>query len=771
MEDDGTDGAGGAAGGDDLSDVLDDVPVFNFKSGGGDDDDDDDDEDEEFDDDEEEEDAATDSDAESQDSDAVAARAAAVKKEENTSRAWGSKRAAFYDHDSEVEIDEAAAAEEEAEVVRLQRKRAAEMEEDDALYGAPLGRKVAPAAGGAGARAAAAAKAGSGGAAVAVVAKDLSGLSKAAKLELVAADTPELIGLLEDMKTQIAEIRDKLAPILAAVADGRIRTAKGLSYLEAKYQIMMAYVTDITFYLLLKAEGKSVADHPVIAQLVHIRTLLDKMRPLDGKMAPQVARLLRAARAAPGSADAEMGDSDDGGEAAAGAGSAAAGGTARRRGGGGGGRAGGDTELDDAIKALEGVEEEGHDAEITGGVYRPLRRTAVMYDDDPAAGRKAREEERRRTRVAKSAMMRDIRDAYSEAPEALGADGGADAGTRNATDDALDRVAREREEYEEEAFTRVAVSKEERKARKARERERARWDNLADLENIGDVDALLADEGGRAGGTALRGGRTLAQLESQTEAARARAARSLGGAGALRPAAGGAGARRGGAASDDDDDTGGLFGGDSDSDGGHGGRRGGAGSKRGRAGGRGGDDSGAEEDPFYAAVEAAAARKRAKKAAASAAAEEANRSAIRSAPDMDELHEGADGALLAPLLRYFYAMIPSHRLYQPPPHPLTPSQATARRAGPSCRTAGWSSTARRTTRTRACTTATRRRRRLSGARVRWCPCAAPRRSRAATRARRRVFALPSCTVASSGHSVVGIISLVQLNGAPWLCCC
>jgi hypothetical protein len=61
------------------------------------------------------------------------------------------------------------------------------------------------------------------------------------------------------------------------------------------------------------------------------------------------------------------------------------------------------------------------------------------------------------------------------------ADGGAREGPigKNAADAALDRIARERQEYEEEAFTRVQVSKDERKARKARERERSRWDNLA----------------------------------------------------------------------------------------------------------------------------------------------------------------------------------------------------------------------------------------------------------------------------------------------------
>jgi hypothetical protein len=37
-----------------------------------------------------------------------------------------------------------------------------------------------------------------------------------------------------------------------------------------------------------KAEGANVKDHPVILQLVRSRTLLERLRPLDKKLAYQV---------------------------------------------------------------------------------------------------------------------------------------------------------------------------------------------------------------------------------------------------------------------------------------------------------------------------------------------------------------------------------------------------------------------------------------------------------------------------------------------------
>jgi hypothetical protein len=40
-------------------------------------------------------------------------------------------------------------------------------------------------------------------------------------------------------------------------------------------------------------EGRSVKDHPVMGQLLELRTIMDKMRPLDAKLKHQIERLLK----------------------------------------------------------------------------------------------------------------------------------------------------------------------------------------------------------------------------------------------------------------------------------------------------------------------------------------------------------------------------------------------------------------------------------------------------------------------------------------------
>ena len=57
----------------------------------------------------------------------------------------------------------------------------------------------------------------------------------------------------------------------------------------------MSYCTFLSFYLLLKLEGKPIEGHPVIFKLTHIKTLLEKLKPLDQKLQYQVDKMMKMA--------------------------------------------------------------------------------------------------------------------------------------------------------------------------------------------------------------------------------------------------------------------------------------------------------------------------------------------------------------------------------------------------------------------------------------------------------------------------------------------
>lgn len=80
------------------------------------------------------------------------------------------------------------------------------------------------------------------------------------------------------------------------VKEGNLATAEGVSYLEAKHLLLLHYCVNIVFYLLLKAEGRAVREHPVIARLLELRAYLEKIRPIDKKLQYQMDKLLLAAQ-------------------------------------------------------------------------------------------------------------------------------------------------------------------------------------------------------------------------------------------------------------------------------------------------------------------------------------------------------------------------------------------------------------------------------------------------------------------------------------------
>ena len=103
--------------------------------------------------------------------------------------------------------------------------------------------------------------------------------------KIIESDSPELLGLLQEFKEALHQANEKLLPFLTAARSGQVKsTASGMSYLEMKYNLLMSYCTFLTFYLLLKVEGKPVENHPVIHKLTHIKTLFEKLKPLDQKL-------------------------------------------------------------------------------------------------------------------------------------------------------------------------------------------------------------------------------------------------------------------------------------------------------------------------------------------------------------------------------------------------------------------------------------------------------------------------------------------------------
>lgn len=93
---------------------------------------------------------------------------------------------------------------------------------------------------------------------------------------ILEQESPELKMLLTELKDTLKEANGKLKPTLQQVKQGKIECPATLtSYMEMKYNLMMSYCTYLSFYLLMKLDGKSVQQHPVLFKLTNIKNLLD----------------------------------------------------------------------------------------------------------------------------------------------------------------------------------------------------------------------------------------------------------------------------------------------------------------------------------------------------------------------------------------------------------------------------------------------------------------------------------------------------------------
>lgn len=203
-------------------------------------------------------------------------------------KAWGQRRNMYYNAD-DADADDEIAKEEEKEAIRLQQERMEQLDEDDFLDDS-FATKLST---------------GASGETdkfdldedddknVEVLEKtskeNISKMTKDEQLSIIFNQTPEMLELIEEYKERLTELKDKIIPILDMIEKSGTRTKleeKAIKYLKLKYQILISYLTNISFYLVLRSSisPNEIKDHPVIVTLVDIKLILDKIeKEVEGK--------------------------------------------------------------------------------------------------------------------------------------------------------------------------------------------------------------------------------------------------------------------------------------------------------------------------------------------------------------------------------------------------------------------------------------------------------------------------------------------------------
>ncbi|RZC55403.1 hypothetical protein C5167_014256 [Papaver somniferum] len=116
--------------------------------------------------------------------------------------------------------------------------------------------------------------------------------SASSKKAASSVSAPEIVGLLSELNSAYDELEGKVNPLLNKVDIKENTTKGGMHYLEVKRLLLLSYSQAITFYLLLKSEGHSVREHPVLARIVEMKNLVDKMKQLDENLPASIGEII-----------------------------------------------------------------------------------------------------------------------------------------------------------------------------------------------------------------------------------------------------------------------------------------------------------------------------------------------------------------------------------------------------------------------------------------------------------------------------------------------
>lgn len=241
----------------------------------------------------------------------------------------------------------------------------------------------------------------------------------------------EALNKVQGLSTQLCKFGSEIATFCE---NDETFGEEGISLLQAKSATLMRYNRNLVRLAQARVKGKTIES--IAEKLVQDWVALEKIRPLERKLRHQIDKLLKTA-SRKGSTNA--GDAD------------------RHR--------------PDPSALVFDSDADGSAGEEDDGVYRPPRIAEVIYDagGEKKAARERKERERAQARAMRSEGVREMLAEVKGLPEEIRDDemGGTQ---KNAAVQRLLREDEKRRKYEEENFTRLNVTRKDKKRRRDIER-------------------------------------------------------------------------------------------------------------------------------------------------------------------------------------------------------------------------------------------------------------------------------------------------------------
>nr|SVE73932.1 EOG090X0IJO [Daphnia atkinsoni] len=242
---------------------------------------------------------------------------------------------------------------------------------------------------------------------------------------VLAADLPLAVSNLNDVKTIVSQVNQMVRNLIDRVKNKELPTAQGMSFLDVKNQLLLKYLLNLNCILLKKVSGEPIKGSSSIERLVEIRTMLERMRPVEHKLRYQIDKLLKIAT----TGKFETGDPLQF-------------------------KANPDNLISKVGNEDSSEDEQG---EKKTGVYIPPRLVPMKYEgDETAEQRSSKAAEKVRRHALSSSALQGLKEEFMDTPLEVV------ESTANASKMSVARERQERQEYEETYFTRLPFTRQER---------------------------------------------------------------------------------------------------------------------------------------------------------------------------------------------------------------------------------------------------------------------------------------------------------------------
>merc|ERR1719315_622448 len=72
-------------------------------------------------------------------------------------------------------------------------------------------------------------------------------------------------------------------------------TSQGISFLDLKNGLLLEYNTNLTYLMLKKTRGESIEEEKAVERLCYLRTVMEKIRPIEHKLKYQIDKCVKIA--------------------------------------------------------------------------------------------------------------------------------------------------------------------------------------------------------------------------------------------------------------------------------------------------------------------------------------------------------------------------------------------------------------------------------------------------------------------------------------------